>query len=340
MIKSLTLSIPLLFLFFHMMFSDFEAYWIQILPSSAGPIWSIRIHPTNQDIIYGVSTTMGVWKSDDRGITFSQVNGGLTNLNLQCIAICRDNPNVLYVGTGTAASSTRGVFVTTDGGDMWNFRSTGITQTPIAIQALAIDVANPNVAYIADWDGGSPATDGIYKTTNMGVNWFVANTGFGTNKNVLSLAIDWNNPNTIYAGTSFVSPNGPTYIYKSTNAGASWFNSSNGLDTSTLARNPVRALSISTVNTSVILAGLFQNSGPETGGPYLSTNAGASWIRIGTGLPLEPGQILRSALIRLGSSREFYLGIDSPDSGIINTGTSHEFGYYLCRECHNRCLEE
>jgi type IX secretion system substrate protein len=132
---------------------------------------------------------------------------------------------------------------------------------------------------------------------------------------VLSLAIDWNNPNTIYAGTSFVSPNGPTYIYKSTNAGTSWFNSSNGLDTSTLARNPVRALSISTVNTSVILAGLFQNSGPETGGPYLSTNAGALWIRIGTGLPLEPGQILRSALIRLGSSREFYLGIDSPDSG-------------------------
>lgn len=323
MIKRLTLNILLLFLFLHMMFSNLGNNWIQILPSSVGPIWSIRVHPTNPYMIYAASSTTGVWKSDDGGATFTQYNGGLTNLNLQCIALCRNNPDVLYVGTGVTSSSTRGVFVTTNGGDVWTFRSTGITQTPIAIQGLAVDPTNPNVAYIADWDGVNPATDGIYKTTNGGVSWFVANTGFGANKIVLSLAIDWNNPNNIYAGTSFLNPNGPTFIYKSTNAGASWFNSSNGMDTSTMAINPVRALSISTANPQIILAGLFCNSGhPESGSAWKSTNGGALWTQIRNGLPFGAGQLIRSCLIRIGSTSEFFLGYDSPDSGGVYKTTN------------------
>jgi hypothetical protein len=210
------------------------------------------------------------------------------------------------------------VFVTTDAGDTWNFRSTGITQTPIGIQALAIDAANPNVAYIADWDGVNMVTDAIYKTTNMGVTWTAANIGLDAGKPILSLAIDWNTTSNVYAGSSSVSPDGPAWVYKSTNAGASWFHSSNGMDTSVTTVNPVRALSISTVNPQIILAGLFCNSGaPQNGSAWLSTNGGALWTQIRNGLPIAAGQLIRSALIRIGSDREFWLGYDSPDSGSV-----------------------
>jgi photosystem II stability/assembly factor-like uncharacterized protein len=323
MIKKVTLTLPLMLLFLHLMYASVGMNWVQVLPTSAGGIWSIRVHPTNSDIIYAASNTTGVWKSDDHGVSFAQFNGGLTNLNLQCIAMCRDNPDVLYVGTGTVAASSRGVFVTTNGGDLWTFRSTGINQTPITIQALAVDPSNPNVAYIADWDGAGVVTDAIYKTTNMGVSWTVVNTGLHTGKPILSLAVDWNTTSNVYAGSSFVSPDGPTYIYKSTNGAASWFVSSNGLDTSVTTVNPVRALSISTVNPQIILAGFFCNSGaPDNGSAWLSTNGGALWTQIRNGLPHGAGQQIRSTFIRWGHDREFWLGYDSPDSGCVYKTTN------------------
>ncbi len=95
------------------------------------------------------------------------------------------------------------------------------------------------------------------------------------------------------------------------------------MDPSTLAVNPIRALSISTANPQIILAGLFCNSGaPESGSAWLSTNGGALWTPIHTGLPRAPGQLIRSTLIRVGSDREFWLGYDSPDSGSVYRTTN------------------
>jgi hypothetical protein len=255
----------------------------------------------------------GVYKTTNGGVNWVQTNTGLLNLAVQCMAISKSNPNVIMLGT-TNTGTSPGVYRSTDAGANWTLKNNGITET-ILPQCIAIDPTNANICYTAIFIGTANAVNGLYKTTDGGDNWFVSNTGTGSFKNFLSIAINPLNANVIYLGTSFdfVSSTGPQKIYKSVNAGALWTDMSTGLPSLTTDINPVRALSISTADTAVVLAGLFQNS-TTNGGAFLTTNGGSQWTKIQTGLPNVVGALIRSALIRTGSSTEFYLGYDGATS--------------------------
>jgi photosystem II stability/assembly factor-like uncharacterized protein len=223
------------------------------------------------------------------------------------------------VGT-TNTGTSPGIYRTTDAGANWTLKNTGISET-ILPQSIAIDPMNPNIAYTVIFIGTANAVNGVYKTTDGGDNWFISNTGITTFKNFLSIAINPLNPNVIYIGSSFdfATSTGPQKIYKSVNAGALWTDMSTGLPSLSTDINPVRALSISTLDTAVVLAGLFQNT-TTNGGAFLTTNGGGSWTKIQTGLPDLAGSLIRSAFIRPGSSTEFYLGYDvSTPRGVFRT---------------------
>ena len=61
-------------------------------------------------------------------------------------------------------------------------------------------------------------------------------------------------------------------VYKSTDAGATWFAANNGL-----TYRAVQALAVSQSNPSVVYAGTDQN-GSTNSGVYISTDAGANWM--------------------------------------------------------------
>jgi len=113
----------------------------------------------------------------------------------------------------------------------------------------------------------------------------------------------------LYVGTSFnLNPTvAPSKIYKSFDEGANWNDMSNGLPTGTTTGNPVRALCMGSVDTSLVLAALFLND--TTGGAYITTNGGLNWYKK-YGLPNTTGTLLRSCAIRPGSVNEFYVGLD------------------------------
>jgi len=312
--KKLLLVIPVTFLLLHFSYqSDGPNMWTQSLSGSGG-IWQncIVIHPTNPLIMYAASNTSGIWKSTNGGLNWTQSNGGLTNLTMQAISISKSNPNVLYCGTG-ATGFNAGLYKSTDAAVTWTAINTGITDSA-GTQEFIIDPTDPNIAYVCVWNASNAnnVINGLYKTTNGGTLWAPATTGMGTNKNIICLAINPLNRNVLYAGTSFMVPNppgtGPTFIYKSNNQGVSWTSVSTGLPSTPTDLNPVRALSISTVDTSLILAALFQNN--ANGGAYVSTNGGTSWTRKSNGLPTTLNLLLRSCLIRPGTTNQFFLGLD------------------------------
>src|SRR4029453_10710244 len=179
--------------------------------------------------------------------------------------------------------SKNGVYFSVNGGASWTLSNTGITDVK-AIQAIVVSPANPSIAYITVFDGVNPAIAGIYKTTDGGTSWAVSSTGI-TNLNILSIAINPFNPNVLYAGSSLILPGslGPSTMYRSNNAGATWTAVSNGLPTGTTIGNPIRAISFSTLDTAVVLSGLFLND--TSGGAYLTTNGGALWTKKHNGLP-------------------------------------------------------
>jgi len=287
-----------------------QGVWTQSLSTTSG-VWQdgIVVNPTNQNIMYAGTAGAGVYKTTNGGLNWVQVNTGLLNLIVQCMAISKSNPDIVMCGT-TNTGTSPGVYKTTDGGANWTLKSSGITET-ILPQAIAIDPTNPNIAYTVIFIGTANAVNGVYKTTNGGDNWFVANTGIGSIKNFLSIVINPLNPNVVYIGSSFdfVLSQGPQKIYKSVNAGATWVDVSTGLPSLTTDINPVRTMSMSTVDTSMILAGLFMNT-TTNGGAFLTTNGGGSWTKIHTGLPSVAGNLIRSCLIRPGSTTEFFVGYD------------------------------
>ena len=120
------------------------------------------------------------------------------------------------------------------------------------------------------------------------------------------------NSNVIYAGSSLnvAASTGPVTVYKSVNAGASWTAIINGIPQASTDNNPVRVLSMSSSDTSVVLAGLFMNAAALTGGMYVTTNGGTSWTQKNSGCPSTTGYLCRSCLIKPGSSTEFYSGWD------------------------------
>ena len=280
--------------------------------TSVGRVYGMEIYKLNQTTIYACGLDQGVNRSLDGGLTWSPVNNGLLNTQVQAIAIAKDHPiGQFIVYAGTAPGANDGVYKTTNGGDSWTRIINGIAEPvgTLGVQALLVH-PDPNIVYCTIFNATANATNGIYKTTDGGANWFPIVNGIGAIKNFLSLAISPINPDIIYAGTSFdpVTSTGPSAIYKSTDGGANWFLSSNGLPTDPTEINPVRVIQVSEDNPNIVAAGLFMNT--VNGGFYLSTDAGASWVKKHNGLPSATGTLIRSLAIRTVLTNQFFVGLD------------------------------
>jgi photosystem II stability/assembly factor-like uncharacterized protein len=272
----------------------------------------MAVDELNPSTMYAFGLDQGIYKTTNTGTNWNQINNGLLDIQVQAVAICKNSSQILYAGT--SYGTNEGVYKSTDGGVSWSKFINGITEPAgtIGIQALLVHPTNPNVVYAAVFNGLADAVNGLYKTTDGGANWFTIINGIGAIKNFLCLAMSPTDPNTLFAGSSFsvASSTGPSAIYKSTDAGATWVLSSSGLPTDPTEINPIRTLNVSSANPNIVIAGLFVNTATLLGGFYKSTDAGATWVQKNNGLPIVQGRLLRSAAIRPGFDNQFYLGLD------------------------------
>jgi len=326
--KKLLISISLIINSFQVVTAqDGINIWSTAL-SGAGQIYGILCEGFNPNIMYAGSNSTGIWKTTNYGYSWAQSNAGLTNLTVQAVAISESSPNVLYAGTSQNGAGA-GIYKSTNGGGIWVQINAGILETSLGIQSLVVDQNNPNIVYAAVFDGLVDSQLGLYKTTNGGASWFAANTGIGTIKNILSIAVNPLNSNVLYCGTSFgvAAQTGPQKIYKSVNGGVTWTDVSSGLPNLSTDLNPVRCLSISTSDTSVVIAGLFVNTDTIGGGMYKTTNGGGAWTRIHkAGLPNFVGTLPRSCVIRPGTSNDFFVGLGNATNTGIGVFRSKDGG--------------
>ena len=87
-----------------------------------------------------VSTGDGVFLSTDNGASWTQVNSGLTNTNVNSLAVS---------GTNLFAGTSGGVFLSENNGINWSEVSTGLTYT--GVNSLAISGSN---LFAGTWGGG------------------------------------------------------------------------------------------------------------------------------------------------------------------------------------------
>lgn len=210
------------------------------------------------------------------------------------------------------------IYRSTDAGATWTGSETGLPLPqdlgPPGAQnyaymggvvPLVFDPSNTQNLYIGtflNWSpdvaGAAPPTvaNGVFKSSDGGGSWVHVSNGLpryagagSSNWGVLALAINPANPQILYAGLSnLYGPTPSGDVYKTTNGGASWSQSSAGI-----AGQDVRALFIDPNDPSgdTVYAGT-GGDGANPGGVYRSTNGGTSWNSISLGLPADAATAL------------------------------------------------
>lgn len=164
----------------------------------------------------------GVFKSTDSGATWSQLSGGLPQLDCTDLVLDPVDPSVMYAAIGFIfGDASNGVYKSIDAGATWSKLAGGLPAAPGRI-ALAIAPTNRNRLYTlianpADAAGGSGTTLGAYRTDNGGTSWTGLNIGSIQSSYgwyLCTVGVSSTDQNLVYAAG--------LDLYVSTNAGSSW----------------------------------------------------------------------------------------------------------------------
>jgi photosystem II stability/assembly factor-like uncharacterized protein len=263
--------------------------WRNVGPTRGGRVTAIAGVRSQPCTYYMGPTGGGVWKTETCGADWTPISDGqIETGSIGSIDVSESNPNIVWVGTGSAAIRSnviigRGVYKSVDAGRTWQFM--GLKDAG-QIGSVVVHPTNPDVVWLAAL--GSPfgpnAERGIYKTTDGGKTWtktlFVnAETGGRV------VEVNYSNPNELYAGMyrGFrkgwdIISGGPATeggIYKSVDGGETWTKLSSGLPSTLIGKIDI---GIARSQPSTVYA-MVEAPGDE-GGLYKSSDAGASWKRV------------------------------------------------------------
>ena len=219
-------------------------HYRQIGPTKqGGRVVSFAVSPQNPHLFYVAAGPGGVWKTENNGHTFTPVFDKQNIASIGDIAIAPSNQDIVWVGTGEAnlRNSTyygNGIYKSTDGAKTWEYM--GLPESH-HIGRVLIHPSNPDIVYVAAQGHyySENSERGVYKTIDGGKTWerILSIEIGGKQIGATEIKLDQNNPNILYAVTYdrirkpwMFRTSGPgSGIYKSTNAGKSWEQLTNGL---------------------------------------------------------------------------------------------------------------
>lgn len=222
-----------------------------------GRVSTIALDPKNPSTYYVGLGTGGIMKTSNAGASFTAVFEKEAVAAIGAIAVAPSDPKVVWVGTGegndrNSSSWGRGVYRSEDAGGTW--KAVGLPDSRV-IPRIVVHPTDPKTAWVAVMgDLWTPTPGrGLYKTTDAGASW----------KRVL--AADAPYDDRVGCGEVALDPKDPNTLYAVLYA---------------RRRTPWS-----------FTAGPEATAGKDLGGIFKSIDGGASWRKLGTGLPAETGRI-------------------------------------------------
>ena len=252
---------------------------------TGGRIHDVEALPYDPSTIYIASASGGLWKSVNRGITWTNLWEQMPVSTFGDLAIAPSDPDILYAGTGEqqnrqSTSWGNGVYRSDDAGATWQHLGLEATRHTGRVQVHPND---PDVVYVAALGNlwRSTPDRGVYRSRNGGRDWdkvlFVdEHTG------AIDLAIDPSNPDVLYAAmyqrqrrTWGFNGGGPgSGVYKTTDGGDTWRELTNGLPEGDKGR-----IGIAIAQTNPRILNILVQHSTESGG-YRSEDGGESWEKV------------------------------------------------------------
>ena len=257
-------------------------------PHRGGRVTAVAGVPSERGTFYMGGSGGGVWKSTDYGEVWENLSDGyFASASIGAIAVSESNPQVVYVGTGSAClrgniQAGRGLYKSTDAGATWQLSG---LEDGGQIARVQIHPRDPNLVYVAVQGHafGPNPTRGVFRSKDGGKTWdrvLFVNDKTGAS----DLAMDASNPRVLYAtawsgelkpwGLPSTSPDGG--VYRTTDGGDHWTKLAGGLPQGTVGRIGV---AVSPVDSNKVWA--LVGDVPE-GGVFRSNDAGQTFTRINT----------------------------------------------------------
>ncbi len=258
---------------------------------TTGRVSDISVDPKNSNIWYVAVSAGNLWKTENRGNTWTPIFETYGSYSLGAVVVDPKNSSVVWLGTGEnnnqrSVSYGDGIYKSTDAGATWT--RMGLENSE-HIQNILIDPRDSNVVYVSAigplWGAGGDR--GLYKTIDGGKTWKAVLT-ISPDTGVTDVVMDPSNPNVLYAAAyqrrravgQLVGGGPESALYKTTDGGAKWIKLTKGLPTVDIGRI---GLAINWKNPKTVYALVTAQRGQ--GGFFRSDDAGASWTRIGRTAP-------------------------------------------------------
>jgi photosystem II stability/assembly factor-like uncharacterized protein len=212
------------------------------LENTSGRITAIVAHPTDPNVIYIGAAGGGVWKTIDGGSTWTPLTDAQSTLFIGALALALSNPNVIYAGTGEA-----------------NMGPSKVLEK------------RANIYY----------GRGILKSADGGDTWTLLGASQFDRRTISRIVVDPTDPDIVYVAVGAQAVNGlpgSTGIWKSSDGGATWTNTTKGSISTTAAFSD---LAMSPSDRMRLYAAVGEPGGSASNGVYNTSDGGMSWSPAG-----------------------------------------------------------
>ena len=252
---------------------------------AGGRIHDVEALPHDPSTVYVASASGGLWKSVNRGISWTNLWEHMPVSTFGDVAIAPSDPDIVYAGTGEqqnrqSTSWGNGVYRSNDAGATWEHL--GLDETHHTGR-VRVHPSNPDIVYVAALGNlwRSSPDRGVYRSRDGGRSWDKV-LYVDEHTGAVDLVIDPSDPDVLYAAmyqrqrrTWGFNGGGPgSGVYKTTDGGDSWRELTDGLPAGDKGRI---GIAISATNPQVLNM-LMQHS--EDGGGYRSEDGGESWEKV------------------------------------------------------------